>query len=471
MLTPEQIQQYRSQYSLDKPAAKTDSSGAPDRSSELESRIANIHAAASGKTQAPTPPAEVHKPGLLENVANVGLGAVKGAVSTFKGAADLGQKIFDPITDTLTGTKSKGQNTNIIPPKAYTATNTAQKFGKGVEQLAELVTPIGLETKGANLVTKIAKGALEFGGKTAVQSGGDPKQTAIAAATGGAGEVLALGVDKLLEKVPANAWSAILKRTPNQVAKNPSLPAQAADTAMVGTRHQIVAQSKNNIQQIEVALDQLLSGSKEKIGTLKIAPYLDELRNSYKNIPGEQGSVETINNVMKDLLKEKTMTPLQMNQMKRDIYGLIEKSYGKGILEVPAKTEAQKQIARGLKTEIERVIPEAKTLNEQQAVYIQIRNALNKLAARTEGKGIAGTGVGLYDLMTGGLAEAAGIATGHPLLGLGTVAAKKTMESAPVLSSVAKLAKYFDSLSPTKKLIFKASMDALAVKGATSVGQ
>jgi len=38
--------------------------------------------------------------------------------------------------------------------------------------------------------------------------------------------------------------------------------------------------------------------------------------------------------------------------LKRDIYAVISKSYGKGAFEIPAKTEAQKIMAAGLKQEL-----------------------------------------------------------------------------------------------------------------------
>src|SRR3954453_4230207 len=54
MLTPDQIQQYRTQYGLDSsaPAKPTPSGAGPDLSGQLDSRIATIHAAASGKAPA-----------------------------------------------------------------------------------------------------------------------------------------------------------------------------------------------------------------------------------------------------------------------------------------------------------------------------------------------------------------------------------------------------------------------------------
>ncbi len=435
----------------------------------------------TSKNGMPTSEPTSVKTSFLQKLSNFGKGAsdfnigmAKGAASTVKGISDLGNKALGGISDVL-GIHNNNPNvpttpTDIIPQSVYTPQNTNEKAGFGVEQTAELLAPVGISEKGLTTTAKIAKSALEFGGKTAAQTGGDAKKTAVAALSGGLLEGASIGIGKLLEKIPENAWSTILKRTSTQVAKNPNLPAKAAETGMTGTRNSIISQSQNNIQKIELALDDLLKSSNEKIGTLKIAPYLDELRNSYKNIPGEQGSVDIINNVMTDLLKQKSVTPLEANQVKRNIYDLISKSYGKGALEVSAKTEAQKQIARGLKSEIEKIIPEAKTLNEQQAVYIQIKKALDRLSNASEGKGIAGTGLGLYDLMTGGLTEIAGLATGHPLLGVGAIAAKKTAESTPVLSSAAKLAKYFDNLSPTKKVLFKKAIEVLGVKGTTSSG-
>ena len=145
-------------------------------------------------------------------------------------------------------------------------------------------------------------------------------------------------IGKLLQKAPETAWPSILKRTRTEAAKNPNLPAQAAKTGLAGaSRASILEKSKQAIQNIEVALDDVLSQSKGKIGTLKIAPYLDELRNAYKNVPGEQASLDAIDNVMRDLLKRKFFTVAEANQLKRNIYGAIAKSYGKGMLDLPEK--------------------------------------------------------------------------------------------------------------------------------------
>ncbi len=421
-------------------------------------------------------------------------GALKGAGSTLNTISGFGQKALNainPMDDEPIAQISKDR---------VTPYGLAEKFGFGTEQVAEFFIPGGAAAKvgkaaeagigGLNLAskagragnvaekvlklgTKIGLGAGEAAGVTAVQ-GGDKSDIKLAAGLGAGLSVVAKGIESALKKVPQTAWSSILKRTPTEAAKNPALPNQAVETGLTGlTRQGIANKAQEAIQSIEVTLDDLLSKSGAKINQAKVVGYLGDLRQSYAAIPGEQSSVKVIDNIIADLYSGfktgKSMSALEANQLKRAIYSVIAKSYGKGAFEIPAKVEAQKAIARGLKTEIEKVIPEAKTLNQRQAVYIQIKKALDKTIARTEGKGIAGTGVGLYDLLTLGVGTGAGAATGNPLLGLGLVAGKKVAESPIVLSSTAKLLNYFNTLSPTKKLLFYQAIKGLTIETAIGV--
>lgn len=411
-------------------------------------------------------------------------GAAKGAGSTLNTISQLGQKALQAITPGKTPIASI--DTTRLKPQG-----TSEKIGFGTEQVAEFLIPGGAASKATKIAEtgisglklgKAATGALKLGTRAAVSAGeaagvtalqgGSGEEVKSAAKFGAAFGVVSKGVENFLQKAPQTAWSAILKRTSTEAAKNPDLPAHAARTGLAGaSRASILGKSKQQIQTIEVALDDILSQSKGKIGTLKIAPYLDELRNAYKNVPGEQASLDAIDTVMQDLFKRKSLTLIEANELKRNIYSTIAKSYGKGMLELPAKTESQKLIAAGLKREIEKVVPEVKSLNEKQAVYIQVRKAIEKNLARTEGKGIAGTGIGLYDLLVGGIGTVGGVATGNPLLGLGLVVAKKTGESTAVLSATSKLINYFNQLSPTKKLLFYNGLKGLTVKGGVSLSE
>lgn len=418
-------------------------------------------------------------------------GALKGAGSTLNTISGLGQKalnVINPMHDEPIAQINKER----LAPHGMT-----EKFGFGAEQVAEFFIPAGAVAKvgkvaeagigGLNLASQVGRaggiaesalklgakvglGASEAAGITALQ-GGDKSDIKLAAGLGAGLSVVAKGIESVLNKVPQTAWSSILKRTPTEAAKNPALPKQAAQAGLTGlTRQGIANKAQEAIQSIEVTLDDLLSKSGAKINQGKIVGYLSDLRHSYAAIPGEQSSVKVIDNIIDDLYSGfktgKSMSAVEANQLKRDIYSVIAKSYGKGAFEIPAKVEAQKAIARALKTEIEKVIPEAKTLNQRQAVYIQIKKALDKTIARTEGKGIAGTGVGLYDLLTLGVGTGAGAATGNPFLGLGLVAGKKVAESPIILSSTAKLLNYFNTLSPTKKLLFYQAIKGLTIESA-----
>lgn len=427
-----------------------------------------------------------------------GLGAVKGALNTLTNIGGYAKKTTSKIPfiggafPLLTGLSAA--NEKLSPYKEnFRPEGTAEKIGFGTEQVAEFFIPGGPVTKGtkviegASLISKLPKAAqtitkvagragLEGAGAAAVTAaqGGDESDIKTAALLGGGFSVAAKGVEKILQRIPETAWTSILKRTPTEASKNPNLPKQAAQTGLTGATRQNLANKANQaIQAIEVSLDDLLSKSQGTINTAKVTGYLSDLRTAYAAIPGEQASVKAIDDIATQLLESfkqgKAMSLVEANQLKRNIYNVIAKSYGKGMLEIPAKTEAQKLVAAGLKREIEKVIPEVKSLNERQAVYLQIKKALDKTIARTEGKGIAGTGVGLYDLLIGGIGTGAGAVTGNPLLGLGLVAGKKTGESSLVLSATSKLLTYFDQLSPTKKLLFYDAIKGMVVKGGTGL--
>lgn len=421
----------------------------------------------------------------------VALGVAKGAFGTLKNIAKFGSRVFVPGAAPFV----KASLNTLIPNENLEAHGTAEKIGKVGENIAEFfisggavgkigkaaeagvdALKFGSKTTGLlKLGTKAAIGVGEAAGVTALQ-GGSKDDVKHAAEFGAGFSVVAKGIEKVIQKLPETAWTTILKRTPTEAAKNPDLPAQAAKTGLAGTSKKVILEkSQQAIQAIETTLDDLLSKSKGTVNTAKVAGYLGDLRNSYAVIPGEKASVDAIDNIASELyqgFKEgKALSLVEANQLKRNIYNIIAKSYGKGAWEIPAKTEAQKLIAAGLKREIEKVIPEVKALNQKQAVYLQVKKAIEKSIARTEGKGIAGSGVRLYDLLVGGIGTGAGLATGNPLLGIGLVAAKKTGESTALLSSVSKLINYFNQLSPTKKLLFYNALKGLTVKSGVGITQ
>lgn len=448
-----------------------------DKFSEMDKRASQI------LTKPLTASARENKTGLqraASAIGNFGIGALKGAGHTIASIGELGAKALSPI-DKLTGAKpiksgdtERALNRVSGSQSSLTPTNTAQKVGFGAEQIGEFFIPAGFAGKAVkaaesgidtlkagklvkNLSKLTTKSAVEgiAGASTVAAQGGTKEDIRNVGIVSAAFPVFSKALSSIIEKVPETAWSAILKRSPVESAKNPILPAQASKAGLLSsTRTGLIEQAKKGIQAVEVTLDDLLKNSKETINGNKVAGYLDELSSAYSGIPGEQSSVATIQDIANNVRSLGDIPAIKANELKRDIYSLISKTYGKGTLEIPAKREAQKLIAHGLKKEIEAIIPEAQSLNAKQAVFLQVKKALEKSLSRTEGKGVAGTGIGMYDFLTMGVGTVAGTATGNPLLGVGAVVAKKVAESPAVLSSTSALLDYFNTLSPTKKLLF-----------------
>jgi len=426
----------------------------------------------------PTPEQPIKKTPFQKSVelgTSLAKGALKGAVSTTVGISSLAEKglkaLMPKSVEKVFGFSDTPVAQQLVPEQYRTPQGIAQKIGFGAEQVGELAIPI--MPKGGGLIKNVVKGATEMGGKTALQTGGDADSVRNATIAGGgfpiAGKVLS-PLAKIAQKIPETAWGSILKRTPMVAVKNPELEKQIAKEGLIGiSKKAISKKAGKEIQNIELQIGQALEGKGGEVSTWNVIESLRKMHAAYKQIPGEEKSVEAIISIANGLLdKGVKISVKEANELKRNIYGLIQKSYGKGLLEVPAKTEAQKMLARGLKVEIEKAVPEVKNLNARQAIFIQTKNAIDKTIARETGKGIAGTGIGLYDIMIGGLGTGVGYAVHSPLVGVGAVIGKKTLESPLVLSSVAngtqKMLNYFDNLSPTQKVLFYNSLRGITTE-------
>lgn len=127
------------------------------------------------------------KDGLGKTLGDVGIGILKGVGSTVEGLDTLTRKIpgLKQIQETF---NPRTPEQNQFAKELTTANNTAQKVGKGIEQVAEYFVPgaVGLKAaKGAKLLTRVGMGALETGIVGTAQTGSF-KEGAKAATIGGA---------------------------------------------------------------------------------------------------------------------------------------------------------------------------------------------------------------------------------------------------------------------------------------------
>lgn len=356
---------------------------------------------------------------------------------------------------------------------AVNAIKTADKV-KDLGKAGKVVKPMLDAAKvGAKVGTRAGIEAGSSAGVTAVQ-GGSGEEIKNAALFGAVGGVASKGIEAVAARLPKTAWANVLKRSKAEVAKNPLLPEQASKLKMSAlSTSGLLKKAKNNIQQIELELDELLKGTQEVVDGKKVASYLDELKQSYSVIPGEKNAVEVIDSIQKEMITKGTMPAQQANKLKREIYKLIQKSYGKGDLEIPAKRDAQKALARGLKTEIENLtgLDKVKDLNAKQAVLIKIKKALDNRLSLGEGKGaIPGLNIGLYDILTGIGGGIVGFGAGRNVaLEAGAfLAKKKLLGSTAFLTNLSRFTERFNQMSPTQKMMFYHALQGLIIESVNS---
>jgi len=435
---------------------------------------------------------------FLQKTGEVIKGAGKGLLSTLSGASAIGEnmlkttgriitpksleKTFGFQKEDLSSAKNLQNkienNLGIQTGSLTTPINNLQKIGFTLEQIAEFFVPGGASLKAGKAAEtavvggKLLKGITKFGatglteagittGLASLQKGKIDKETVEQGLISGAVFPGLGALSKFGEKVGTSLWGSVLNRTKAMVEKSPKLEQQVSQLGLFGTKKMIAKKAATEIQSLETQLDDLITPSIGKISSSTVASKLDDLEELYKQIPGEEGSITMIKNLKNEMIKKGEMTVTEAQKLKRSIYKIIKKSYGKGTLEIPAKIESQKLLAMGLKEEIERIIPEAKKLNEKQAIFLQVKKALDKELARPR-KGIAGTGIGLYDLALVGAGY--GISGGDFEKTAGLLALKKGAESTILRTGTAAMIKYFNGLSPTKKMMFYNALKGLLIE-------
>lgn len=172
------------------------------------------------------------KPTTIFGVAkDVASGAAKGAGSTAIGLGQLALKGYGliPYAPGKELAKESVATGEDIKKQMFTPENTAEKVGYGAEQIAEFFIPAGEAAKGVKAVEagvdalklgskattalkiagKAGVGALEAGAVRAGQTGGDPKETATAAAFGAVAPLAIEGAGKVIRGAKGAADSAV----------------------------------------------------------------------------------------------------------------------------------------------------------------------------------------------------------------------------------------------------------------------
>lgn len=242
-------------------------------------------------------------PGLTE----VGIGATKETANRLNYVSGLGQKVMqktvDPLIEKITG-KPQSKEIVSLPENLITPSNEQQKLGQKLEQVGEMMIPLGGEASALKLVKQIpnaskllqlgarmAGSGLEMAGKTALQTKGDKKQTAISGALGAAAPLVSEGVGAvkkfITETAPEKMYSQMFKLAEDDLRNyyrtlsngeelNPTLAKELLDRGLKGSNQNMAVYSFQKLDDLEKQVQDLVAQSDEAGKIITIMPQQKE---------------------------------------------------------------------------------------------------------------------------------------------------------------------------------------------------
>lgn len=436
------------------------------------------------------PSQTVPKPGLFDKIAGAAqhvqdfaVGAAKGAVNTFKGAADLGAKLFSPFgADT--------HATDVIPHDTYTPNNTSEKVGFGAEQIAEFLVPSGAIGGAQKAVTAagdatkfgtLGKAAVKVVGRAAVEAGatgairaaqtGSVKEGAKAGATFGAiklgtgaiGEVLKTSgfPEWLYSKVFKNTYQDMYQELDSGALKtlqqtkpdwfkqmvdsgviktgadgrpiiNDTLAKEALNNGLQGSIKNMAVALKQNLISSESAVRQIAADNADKVIALRqpqaYANVLQQIANEYENV-GFGETSQTASALAQKAIAGK-INPEEAVTLRRFLDSLrIQRSYGAPITSPLSLSQANlKTLADALREPINK-LPGMGKVMEDYAFSIDAMESIAKEAARRGNREV----FGLLDT----LFLSQGLGGGSPGVAAGVGMLRKTLMTPTGLTKTA----------------------------------
>jgi hypothetical protein len=256
------------------------------------------------------------------------------------------------------------------------------------------------------------------------QSGGDLSRLKSDFGYGAGGELLSNVASQVADaisqggrNVGGRLYESILKRPRSEIASELSkgegtLGQQLYDRGAIN----LGKTAENGLAENESALQDLLKGAGDQpINKKFTADQLSELKNYFAKIPGREGDVAQVEDMMKKYWNGPDMSASDANELKRSLYKENAKSYLKELN--PTRADADMASARGLKQAIEDIVPQAKGINQELSVYGRLNKALNLADASGAKKNMLPIGKTLLGLM--GLGAGVTHEPGEGVSGLG----------------------------------------------------
>lgn len=421
-------------------------------------------------------------------------GVAKGAVSTIKSASNLGGKIFNPIDRLIPGMDTSNapdklqsvveDKLNVPQGTLLKPSNLGQNIGYYGEKIAELATPMGLSGKAEKAVegARILKSApkliqkiaptiakattegLTSAGVTGLQTG-DINEAKNAGVVGAAlpiaGKILSVPFKATLEYFPKRLVQAAVGQGKEELRAGKDVSDYILKNKRVGTFNSLLNQSEAQMTHLNGQIAKNLGQATENGVLINKNNVIGELVDKI-NKDGGAINHEEINNMLHDLvpqarglLQKETLNPIEANRLRQ----LVDRTVGdRNFLknQLPFKQDVLRDFANNLRETVKQNAPEdTRGLFDDLSKEITLRNALFKKYGGNEGKSLVKWG----DI----LAALPGSFGGIPGV-VGSVAAKRAVESPYVLTGVAnnlskikELTPILDKLAPdVKAAIIKA---------------
>lgn len=338
-------------------------------------------------------------------------------------------------------------------------------FGAHKEQFVKAGEAFG---QGENLegVGRVAAGMLPLAGPAAATAGERIGQGEVARGLGNAAGLLApFGAGKALEGVGAGARLAGkgLKRvvgSPEEIYQSALKPSttfsleKRARILKTGIDERIpvnqkgLTKARNVIEQIKSEVDARIAAataeSNPSVPTAAIAERIEQVKPRFQTVAPESdiNALESLKQQFLDKYGE-SIPIAEAQKVKQNTYRqLKDKAYGE---QKTAATEGEKALARGLKEELEKIVPELKALNQREGSVIALEKSLTRAVGRINNHQMFGIGtpaMGALGYAVGGAPGAAALAVLKLVLDNPTVKSNlsfalsraKSLRAKPVLS-------------------------------------
>lgn len=417
-----------------------------------------------GAYQAPTddsgaermPPGEKSALGFAKNIGKSGFAFAESVGNTVLHPVDslsgMGQVLLGLISSALdASTPSRNSEVKRYLPYREVAEAFASALGErygGTDKLIETLyqDPIGVA---ADLSVLLGGGGALLRGGGALLKGSNAAKTANVLTKAG-GKVSALGqtIDPIAQTA-RGATMAISKglektRLPERLYQSSLRPSLQGNASRVQRKistglEENLSVSRSGVEKLRSAIDELevmkselleqATAKGKTIDPRRVAARVDDLANRLRRQVNPLSDLTDIGNVIDEFLATNPAPiPVARAQaMKSTTYGKLKNQYGNADKISTAKAAALKALSRGLKEELEQIIPELKSINFRESKFLDLESSLNYAVESAANRQISGPAAAVTGLAAGALA-------GDVKIGL-SAAALQAVLSDPALRS------------------------------------